>query len=178
MVIETDNLVIRSYTADDAGALYPILSDAETMSFWPAPFTPEQVRHWLDRTLASYAEHGFGRNAVMLKGSDELIGDCGIMRSLVAGQNVNDLGYIFHKNYWGKGYATEAARAVMTDAFERLGLDVLHANMAYNNKPSRRVAERLGMTKIREFTNERNRNIWTLLYAIRNDRREPPTLPT
>jgi RimJ/RimL family protein N-acetyltransferase len=165
MTIETDNLILRDYTSEDIDALYPIMSDADTMSFWPAPFSRDDVQRWIDRAIASYHEYGYGRYPIILKENEKVIGDCGIFRTLVAGEPVNDLGYILHKDYWGKGYATEAAAAVMRDAFDRLKLESLHANMPYNHSASRRVAERLGMHKVREFTNERNRNIWTLLYC-------------
>jgi len=165
MVIETDNLTLRHYSIDDAEALYKILSDPETMSFWPSPFTMERVCEWIERSLRSYEECGFGRYPVFLRESGEMIGDCGILRVPIAGETVNDIGYIFHHDHWGKGYAIEAATAVMNYAFDTLELDRLHANMAYDHKASRRIAEKLGMTKIREFANERNRNIWTLLFS-------------
>lgn len=171
MLIETDNLVLRPYSIDDLDALYRILSDPETMSFWPSPFTQERVREWIERSLRCYDEVGYGRYPVLLRETGEMIGDCGILRVPIAGETVSDLGYIFHRDHWGKGYASEAATAVMNYAFDTLGLDTLYANMAYDHKASRRVAEKLGMTKIREFANERNRNIWTLLFALEREKR-------
>lgn len=169
MIIETDNLMLRRYADDDVDALHGILSDPETMRFWPSPFTIERVREWIVRSLRSYEELGFGRYPVLLRETGEIIGDCGILRVRVAGETVNDLGYIFHRDHWGRGYATEASEALKRYAFDTLGLEALHANMAYDHSASRRVAEKLGMTKIREFANERNRDIWTLLYCCRRE---------
>ena len=166
MLLETDNLIIRPYQSDDLDRLSAILSDPITMRFWPSPLTLEAARAWIERSIQSYLLHGFGRYALVQTATGELIGDCGILKSTVAGQAVNDLGYIVHHPYWGRGYATEAARAVKDYAFDTLGLDALHANMPWNHDASRRVAEKIGMRRILEFDNERNRNIRTLLYTI------------
>ena len=167
-MIETERLLLRKFSTDDVEALLPILSDPTTMRFWPKPFAFEDVENWIARSLQSYEEHGFGKYAVVLKASGTLIGDCGILRLPVQGEPVNDLGYIIHHPFWRQGYATEAARAVKDYAFDVLKLDVLHANMAWDHDGSRRVAENVGMQKVREYVNERNRNIRTLLYAIHN----------
>ena len=166
MLLQTDNLTIRPYQSDDLDRLFVILSDPITMRFWPSPLTLEATRAWIDRSTDSYALHGFGRYAVVHTATGGLIGDCGILKSTVAGQAVNDLGYIIHHPYWGHGYATEAARVVKEYAFGTLGLGALHANMPWNHDASRRVAEKIGMRRIQEFDNERNRNIRTLLYMI------------
>lgn len=167
MKLDTKHLTLREYTPEDADALYPVLSDAETMSFWPKPLSMDNVRAWIDRSIRSYSENGFGRYAVVLKETGELIGDCGIVRSELDGQAVIDLGYIIHKNHWKKGYATEAARAVIDFAFSTLNLSTLHANMPHDHHASRKVAEKLGFTRVKEFNNERNRGIKTFLYELR-----------
>jgi RimJ/RimL family protein N-acetyltransferase len=107
-----------------------------------------------------------GRYCVVLKQDQKIIGDCGILRLEKAGEQLYDLGYIIHHPFWRRGYAVEAARAVIGHAFNTLGLDVIHANMPFNHDSSRLVAERIGMKKIGEFINERNRNVRTLLYAL------------
>ncbi len=83
------------------------------MSFWPAPFTTEQTSQWIERSIKSYAENGFGRFAVELKESGKLIGDCGILISELDRKPEYDLGYIIYAEYWGKGYGTEAARSAL-----------------------------------------------------------------
>lgn len=167
MLIETNNLIIREYREEDAGELFEILSDPITMSFWPEPYTMEGVKSWIERSIRSYEEHGFGRYAVILKETGRIIGDCGIVRSTLDGEEVVDFGYIIHHDYWGKGYATEAAIAVRDYAFSVLGLNTLHINMPYNHDASRKVAEKLGAVKVREFENAKNRNIRTFLYVLR-----------
>jgi RimJ/RimL family protein N-acetyltransferase len=167
MLLETANLALRHYQAGDIELVAPILADPITMRFWPSPFTREAAEVWVARSLESYERHGFGHYPIVLRATGAVIGDCGIWRSSVAGLEVNDIGWIVHHPYWGRGYAPEAARAIADYAFGQLGLDMLHANMAWDNDPSRRVAEKLGMHKIDEFDNPRNRNIRTLLYALK-----------
>jgi [ribosomal protein S5]-alanine N-acetyltransferase len=165
-MIETENLLLRDYTGEDVEELFVILSDPVTMSFWPSPLTRDEARAWIARSIESIQEHGFGRYAVTLKRDKRMIGDCGILRIEKAGELVNDLGYIIHHPYWRKGYAVEAARAVVGHAFDRLNLDVIHANMPRDHDSSRKVAERIGMKRVGEFINERNECVRTLLYAI------------
>lgn len=165
-IIETDRLLIREYVPEDLVQLYAILSDPATMSFWPAPFTLEQVDDWIELNLDRYELHGFGRWAIILKDMQWLIGDCGIVRTEIDGQEENDLGYIIHMPFWNEGYATEAAIACRDYAFDELGMDRLCANMPTTHITSRRIAEKLGMTLEKEFFNPRNRNLATCLYSV------------
>jgi RimJ/RimL family protein N-acetyltransferase len=166
--INTLRLILRPYVTDDIEALHKILSDKKTMGFWPALFTIEQTNRWIERSIKSYAENQFGRFAVELKESGKLIGDCGILLSELDGKQENDLGYIIHSGYWGRGYGTEAASASLDYAFNKLGLMRIAANMDVSNLASIRVAEKIGMKKEKEYLNKRNRNLLTYLYAINN----------
>ncbi|HEX5316833.1 MAG TPA: GNAT family N-acetyltransferase [Candidatus Kapabacteria bacterium] len=164
-MIETARLRLREYTLDDLPAQYRILSDPSTMKFWPQPYTVEGTRSWIDRSISSYSANGFGRYAIILRESGDQIGNAGLMRTEVNGKLEVDLGYIIHANYWRKGFGLEAASAVLNYGTER-GIDRIVANMAHDNLASRRVAERLGMTKELEFKNSRNRDILTYLYVF------------
>lgn len=162
----TSRLRLRAWRPEDHAVLHAILSDRETMRFWPSPFTPEQTQAWIERSLATLAERGYARYAVELAEDATVIGDCGLIRTTCDGDEVNDIGYIIHHPWQGRGYATEASRAVLRHAFETLGLDAVHANMAHDNDRSRHVAVKLGMRHLRRFHNERNRMILTDLFAI------------
>jgi len=134
------------------------------MKFWPAPFREETTRNWIERAMASYSSNGFGRWALILKDTGAQIGDVGMMRTPVNEKEEVDLGYIVHADHWHKGYATEAASAVLKYGIDK-GLPRIVANMAHDHLASQRVAERLGMIKELEFTNSRNRNIVHYLYS-------------
>jgi RimJ/RimL family protein N-acetyltransferase len=168
-MIETRRLILRHFEPDDEADLHRILSDPTTMSFWPAPFSREASRDWLNRNIARYSEHGLGRLAVILKETNELIGDCGIVQSEIDGQPENDLGYIIFHAFWNRGYAAEAAEACKTYGFDRLKLHRICANMPVDHLASRRIAEKIGMRLEKEFPNRRNRNILTCLYAVESD---------
>lgn len=165
-IIETDRLILRQYTSEDIKDLYKILSDPITMSFWPTPFTLSQVEGWVNRNIESYRNNGFGRLALILKETMELVGDCGIMITETDGKETIDLGYIISHKYWNKGYGTEAARACAKYGLEDLKLKKIYANMAHDNIASKIVAENIGMKREKEFYNKRNREILTYLYTL------------
>ena len=72
-MIETERLLLREYTIDDFDALYEIMSDAETMQHYPAPFDETRTRRWIEWNLENYAQYGFGLWAVVLKETGEFI---------------------------------------------------------------------------------------------------------
>lgn len=166
IVLETQRLLLRQLETSDLAAMHRILSDPITMTFWPAPLSLEAAQTWIERQRQSYRNHGFGRYALISKDDHSLIGDCGIIPSIVNGQTENDLGYVIFHTFWQRGYATEAAEACKHDGLERLGLARICANMPADHLASRRVAEKIGMSFEREFYNTRNRNILTCLYAF------------
>lgn len=166
--LETNRLRIREYQKEDLTHLHRILSDQETMSFWPSPFDFGQSKEWLVHRGLELYPSGFGRFAVELKDSGELIGDAGLLRIEMNGDIENDLGYIVHSNYWGHGFGYEAAYALMRYGFETLRLTRICANMPANHVASRNVALKLGMVLEKQFLNPRNRDILTYLYAKEN----------
>lgn len=168
-VLHTDRLLLRRWTLDDLDALHVILSDPITMRFWPAPFDRAATRAWIERNLERYAEDGFGRWAMLLRDSGELIGDAGILRSTVAGQAEIDLGYIVHHPFQGHGYASEAAAACLRYALDTLQLPRVVANMPADHHASARVAQKLGLRFERSFNNQRNRDLPTLLYVYEGE---------
>ena len=170
-MIETPRLILREYTLEDIPFLFRIQSDPVTMQFWPRPFTESDTENWMRRAIASYAANGFGRWAVILKDSQQQIGDAGLMRTEVNGKPEVDLGYIIHADYWRQGFGFEGGNASLRFAFEH-GERRIVANMAHDNTASRRVAEKLGMVKELEFNNPRNRNILTYLYVYQESPRD------
>lgn len=165
-LITSARLTIRPYTDADINRLHAILSDPPTMSFWPSPFTMEQTLRWLERGIFACDQNGFGRWAVELTETGELIGDAGLLKLEIDGILENDLGYIIHARHWGKGYGLEAASACLRYGLDKLGLERVCANMPADHIASRKVAERLGMKLEKQFANVRNRNILTCLYAM------------
>jgi len=105
---------------------------------------------------------------ITLPGSETAIGNCGV-RTDEPGALVGDIGYELNPKYWGRGYATEAARAMLAFGFDTLGLHRVWAECVAGNLASRRVLEKLGMTlegRLRENKHIDGRWHDTLIYAI------------
>jgi ribosomal-protein-alanine N-acetyltransferase len=151
--LETERLILRPMSATDINALHLIFTDVKVMAaFNHDPFTRDQMAYWLQRNLDHQNQYGYGLFSVILKENEELIGDCGLEQMEVEGLQVAELGYDFRSEYWNQGFATEAARAVRDYAFDILGLPQLISLIRVGNLASKRVAEKVGMKLIDEFT--------------------------
>lgn len=144
--IETYRLILNEMTYDDFPALCLMLRDKDVMYAYEHAFSEEEAREWLDRQIMRYNRYGYGLWGVRLKSEGSLIGQCGITPQPLNGGEVPEIGYIFNKNFWHRGYAAEAASACREYGFRTLGADALYSIIRDNNLPSRRVAERNGMT--------------------------------
>lgn len=164
-IIETQRLILREWEEADLEALYKIFSDAETMSFWPEPFSRIGVQSWIDSSKESFKQYGFGRMAMIYKANNQIIGDCGFKRAHVDGKEENDLGYIIYRDYWGQGLGTEASLACFKFGVDKLGFKRMVANMEDVHHASRAIAEKVGMKLEKTFLNPRNRNKRTLLLS-------------
>lgn len=152
MAIETERLLLRPMTPEDAAELLSIFTDPKVMaSFGAGPFTPEQMEGWVQRNLDHQERYGYGLFSVLLKETGFLIGDCGLEQMEVGGEAVAELGYDFRSDHWNRGYATEAARAVRDYAFDRLHLPRLVSVIRAGNAASQRVAEKVGMERTEEI---------------------------
>ncbi|MBP6685621.1 MAG: GNAT family N-acetyltransferase [Leucobacter sp.] len=151
MILETSRLSLRPLTEQDLPDLRAILQDPETMTAYEGAFDDAMVDAWLDRMLERYATDGFALLAVTLRdaaGADSarMIGQCGLTRQHILGADVVEVGYLFNRMHWHRGYAVEAAAACRDYAFEVLGEDRVYAQVRDTNLPSMNVAIRLGMT--------------------------------
>lgn len=155
-MIETERLLLREYTMDDFDALYEILSDAETMQHYPAPYDEAKTRHWIEWNLDNYSKYGFGLWAVVLKETGEFIGDCGITIQKIDGESLPEIGYHINKKYWRQGFAKEAAQAVRDWAFENTEYPALYSYCKYTNEASYKTAEAIGMHYEKEYNDEVN----------------------
>ena len=167
-MIETERLRLREYTPEDFDALYEIMSDPETMRHYPAPFDEERTRRWIDWNLDNYRKYGFGLWAVELKETGRFIGDCGIAIQNIDGEMLPEIGYHIHKDYWRRGYAKEAARAVRDWLFRNTAYDAVYSWMKYTNVASWSTALANGMKKVKEYPDPKN----TISYAFAITRAE------
>ena len=149
--IESKRLKLRELNENDEVFLYNILSDKETMLYYPAPYDIDSIRNNIQRSIKSYKENGFGLWGVILKEQNKFIGQCGITKQDIDGVIVPEIGYHINKEFWRKGFATEASIASLKYGFERLGLNEIYIHTYVKNIPSKRVAEKLHMNQVKEF---------------------------
>lgn len=150
VILETERLVLCEMTMDDVDDLALIISDAETMRFYPQPYDRRGVEEWVERNINRYAQDGHGLWAMILKSDDRLVGDCGLVIQTVEDVDETEIGYHVNKNYWGRGLATEAARACRDYGFAQLNRNRLISLIRPENISSRRVAEKNGMRVVNE----------------------------
>src|SRR5258708_14267383 len=110
-ILETTRLLLREFTPQDADALALVLSDPETMRYYPAPYDRAGVEQWIERNLRRYQDAAVGLWAMELTKTHELIGDRGIIRHQLEGEHPYEIGYHLRRDFWGQGLATEAAIA-------------------------------------------------------------------
>lgn len=151
MILETKRLYLREMEQSDYNALCKILQDEKTMYAYEHGFNDVEVQEWLDRQRKRYRNDGFGLWAVILKETEEMIGQCGLTIQDCAGKQVVEIGYLLQRAFWHKGYAIESAIACKNYAFNHLMLDEVYSIIRDTNIASQQVAKRNGMTKKGEF---------------------------
>ena len=115
------------------------------MYAYEGAFSDDEVREWLDRQIARYQKWGFGLWAVILKDTNEMIGQCGLTMQPWKDTEVLEIGYLFNRAWWHNGYAIEAARACKAYAFDALGAREVCSIIRDTNEASKKVAVRNGM---------------------------------
>lgn len=149
--LETERLILRKMSVKDFSVLSIMLQDREVMYAWEYIFTDEQVYAWIRRMNESYEKCGYAYFLAWDKQLCEVIGQIGLLREEIEGNEYIGIGYILCKKHWGKGYATEGAKACMEYAFRVLGASSVIADIRPENLSSRTVAERIGMKMAGEY---------------------------
>lgn len=171
MTLETERVLLRDLTLDDAAALNEFECDPRVNRYLPYdPHSRDETRAYIEADLRQQSDNPRRTYdlALTVRGAPRLIGRCGLgINRLEHGEA--SVWYVLHPAAWGRGHALEAASAMVDFAFGPLGLHRVWADCDPRNTASRRVAERLGMTLeglLRE--NYRLKGEWcsTALYAI------------
>lgn len=145
-ILETPRLGLRQMNEGDWDALCAILQDDETMHAYEGAFDDAAVRSWLDNQIRRYAEEdGHGLWAVVLKDTGEMIGQCGLTYQDCDGRRVLEVGYLFNRAFWHRGFAAEAAQACRDYAFGVCGAHEVFSIIRDTNLASMAVALRNGM---------------------------------
>lgn len=146
-ILSTERLTLREMVPADLDFVAAMLADPEVMRFYPKTYTRAEAQEWLDRQRARYAREGHALWLASLR-SGGPVGQIGLVRQTVRGAHETEVGYLLAREFWGQGLATEAARACRNHAFQALGRPRVISLIRPENAPSRRVAERAGMTVV------------------------------
>jgi [ribosomal protein S5]-alanine N-acetyltransferase len=107
----------------------------------------EQARHWIERQLWRYENNKFGHHALIHRKTKEFIGQAGLLSQEIKGEAEIEIAYHIMPEYWGNGYATEAAMKCRDYAFEKDVCNSLISVIDIQNLASQKVAEKIGMKK-------------------------------
>lgn len=144
-LFETARLLGRHLRPSDVDALVAVYGDAEAMR-WVGdgePLSRAQCAEWVAVSERNYRTRGYGMSALVERTSGATVGFCGLVHP--AGQAEAELKYAFRRDHWGRGLATEAARAMLAYAREGLGLRQAIATAYPQNLASLRVLRKAGM---------------------------------
>ncbi len=150
-ILQTERLILRAFALDDAAAVNSLLVDKEIAAntqLIPFPYTIEMAKQWIEPQMKTWQEGRTAVFAICLPNQSEqgtVIGAVGL--EINSAHERAEMGYWVGKKYWGSGYCTEAAAAVIVFGFEQLGLNRVVAYHMIRNGASGRVMQKLGMTQ-------------------------------
>jgi RimJ/RimL family protein N-acetyltransferase len=147
--LTTDRLLLRPWRDADRAPFAALNADTEVMRYFPLPLTREESDTFADSIEASLEARGWGLWAVEVVDVAPFIGFVGLN---VPGFDAVftpcvEVGWRLAKEHWGKGYASEAARAALAFGFDRAGFDEIVSFTSVENRPSQAVMVRIGMTR-------------------------------
>lgn len=146
IILETERLVLRQLTPDDAEFMFQLLNDPSFITNIGDRNirTLDDARAYIQKgPVQSYAKNRFGLDLIVLKETEEPVGICGLIRR--EGLEDVDIGYALLPKFWSRGYALEAARAMKAYASDVIGLKRLVAIVDPANERSVRVLEKIGL---------------------------------
>lgn len=152
IILTTPRLILRTWKPSDIALMAAINSDPLVMEYFPATQNIVATQASIDYITQHYKNYGYGVYAVEIKDTHEFIGFVGLDHPSFEIPNFKPIGlpiveilWRLSSSHWGKGYATEAARAVLHYAFTELNLDEIISFAVVANFKSRRVMEKIGL---------------------------------
>lgn len=167
-ILETERLILRRLLPEDLDELYALYRDEEIRRYFPdGTRTYDETKEELEWFLDGHPRHPeLGLWATIYKPTGQFIGRCGLLPWTIEGRDEVEVAYLLAKDYWRQGLASEAARAIVSYAFEQLGLSRIICMMYTGNTGSVRVAEGLGMRREREMLDDGDAKGPYYIYAI------------
>jgi ribosomal-protein-alanine N-acetyltransferase len=152
MILKTPRLILRPFAANDLDCMAELMVNKDFMRFSMGPMTREQVQGFLHKVFGWDRDGVPSQFAMIVRSSERLAGYCGFFHQEVDGKMEIEIGYRLQRDFWNRGLATEAARAVRDHGFRDLKLERVISLIHPENHASRRVAEKNGMILERETT--------------------------
>ena len=149
----TMRLAFREMHPADLDDMATLLGDPRVMRYYPQPKSRQEAAAWIAWNRRLYRDHGFGLWLLTLRETGEFVGDCGLTPQQVDGVTEIEVGYHVRAALQGRGLATEAAAACRNHVRDVLKVDRLIAIIDSRNRPSQRVAEKLGLVVERDSDN-------------------------
>ena len=146
--IETDRMKFRALVHSDILLWERFFNNNPNLNYQgldPSLDAKAQSIEWIEIQLKRYKENRFGHHAIIDKKTEEFIGQCGLLKQEIEGKEEIEIGYHILPEYWGKGYATEAALAVKNYAIKNRICKSLISVIDIRSKGSQNVASKLGM---------------------------------
>ena len=147
-MIETNRLIIRSFTKTDAKAIYEACNDFDifkTTLGIPSPYTLGDANNFIEYTNNAISNQKSFELAITLKENVDQVVGCISLMGIKRPSNKAELAYWVAKKYWNHGIATEAARAIIEYGFNSLNLNSIFARFLDNNPASGKVMQKIGM---------------------------------
>jgi RimJ/RimL family protein N-acetyltransferase len=151
--LQSARLRMRELDSDDLPFVFSMLSDPDVMRYYPKPLDRDESLAWIERQRARYAHDGHGLWLVEERDGGAPVGQVGLAMQELTGfprTRYPEVGWLLHRSYWKRGYASEAAARVRAHAHETLGYDEVISLIRPENEPSQAVARRIGMQVIGE----------------------------
>lgn len=150
-MLESERLGFRQITEDDFPFIAEIMRDEGVQRVWEHYFSDDDVKEWIGRRKKGYQDNGLDYLLAIHKQTNEVIGQIGLLKGNIEGEDVWEIGYILLSRYYGNGYATEGAKAMADYAFHTLNVSKIVCDIRPMNQPSIAVAKRLGMIETGSF---------------------------
>ncbi|KAA2265329.1 GNAT family N-acetyltransferase [Solihabitans fulvus] len=147
--LRTDRLLLRPLRADDLNAMVRVYEHPDTSHFFTTDRSdPAEVARFVDGRLAAQASGPAGLATWVFVHGDEVVGHGHVMPSRALPPELLEIGWVLGKDHWGRGFAAEAASAMVEHGLHTLGLPALWALVHQDNGSSRRLAGRLGFLDV------------------------------
>ncbi|WP_079504157.1 GNAT family N-acetyltransferase [Mesobacillus jeotgali] len=151
--LETSRLYLRDWSAADLEPFCNMNADEDVMKYFPRMLSHEETERFYQAILSEFEDYGYGLYAAEVKDSKEFIGFIGFHRATFEADFTPcvEIGWRLKKEAWGKGYATEGAKACLDYGFHQLGFSEIFSFTAEINAPSINVMRKIGMEPVKTF---------------------------